>query len=114
MPRLFDCFQMSELSYTKWEGQGLFKSPRLLGQWMNTQGGGGKEGIGVGLRERTHESGSDPCNSTLQTMCSLSISAVLGVEHTTPATAKGVALVGGRTDGFTPLSPSLFNAASIQ
>lgn len=71
MPRLFDCFQMLKLSYTKGEEQGLSKSPRLLGQWMDTQGGGGKEGIGVGLREQTHESGSDPCNARLQTMCSL-------------------------------------------
>ncbi len=46
--------------------------------------------------------------------CALSTSAVLTVERTTSATAKGVVLVGWRKDRFSPLSPSLFNAASIQ
>lgn len=51
---------------------GFVQSRRLLGPWMDTPGGGGgKKGIGVGLGERTHESGSDPCNARLQTMCSL-------------------------------------------
>lgn len=39
--------------------------------------------------------------------CALSTSAVLAVEHTTTAKAKGVVLVGGRKDGFNPLSLSL-------
>lgn len=42
--------------------------------------------------------------------CALSTSAILPVEHTTSATAKGVVLVGGRKDG---VSLSLLNAASI-
>ena len=119
VPRLFDCFQMFELSYTKGEEQSLSKSPGLLGQWMDTQGGGEgggrKEGIGAGLRERTHESGSDPCNARLQTMCSLNFcSPRCGTYHFCDSQRGGACR---RKEGQfqpSPLSASLFNAASIQ
>lgn len=105
---------MSELSYTKGEEQCLFKSPRLLGQWMDTQGGGGKKKGLVWGSGSGHTSQEVTPAMLDYKQCALSTSAVLTVEHTTSATAKGVALVEGRTDGFSPLSPTLFNAASIQ
>lgn len=106
---------MSELSYTKGEEQGLSKSPRLLGQWMDTQGGGGggKKGLVWGSGSGHTSQEVTPAMLDYK-QCALSTSAVLTVEHTTSATAKGVALVEGRKDGFSPLSPTLFNAASIQ
>lgn len=103
MPRLFDCFQMLKLSYTKGEEQGLSRQ----------RTGGVEKGSAQGSGSGHTSQEVTPAMPDYK-QCALSTSAVLAVEHTTSATAKGVALVGGRKDGFNPLSLSLFNAASIQ
>lgn len=113
MPRLFDCFQMCKLSYTKEEGQGLSKARGYLANGRTHREEGGKKCSARGSGSGHTSQEVTPAMPDYK-QCVLSISAVLAVEHTTSVTAKGVALVGGRKDGFSPLSPSLFNAASIQ
>lgn len=67
--------------------------------------------IGEESREQTHKSGSDPGNARLQ--CALSTSAVLAVEHTTAATATGVARVKGGMVSSVPLLYRIHSASGV-
>lgn len=85
---------------------GFVQSRRVLGPWMDTPGGGGKKGSAWGSGSGHTSQEVTPAMQDYK-QCALSTSAVPAVEHTTSATAKGVALEGRRKEGsFQPtLSP---------